>query len=423
MAPKYKKEFSPETWMELSYKSVQSFQSLEDAILQYQFRMLLNGIELSAEEWLDVQMAQSEQVNKGIIGIIRKGRPTIKDYLKESFNEATGIAKDKLSEVNKEGKPINISNSEAVKARLGLVDENFKLLALNHTRVTASLPAKIYSNIISQPGHTTWTMEKHLEEFHKAIELGYKKELPNMTSVNYANGRNVSFKSYVEMAIRTEINNVAVDMMQEGCKGLGIVLFLASTLSDSAPDHAPYQGKCYILQDWRSIIPSSEHQRYESLIQRQNIKTLEWVKEIGTYTTDTGKTYPIALGVRPNCRHTFTPITYEQAASRDKTLDELGLKGKGTYNKDKYIQTQKQRNLERNIRQLKLEYNNKVAEIKASKNEEDALRLSKEADMLKRSIRNAQERLRDLIDKYPYLDRQYSRENPMRMISDLGVKT
>ena len=43
--------------------------------------------------------------------------------------------------------------------------------------------------------------------------------------------------------------------------------------------------------------------------------------------------------------------------------------------------------------------------------------------MLKRSIRNAQEKLRDLIDRYPYLDRQYSRENPMRMISDLGVKT
>lgn len=421
MVPKYKKDFSPETWMELSYKSVQAFKSLEDAILQYQFKMLLNGIELSLDDWLAVQMAQTNEVNKGIIAIVRKGKPTIQDLVKKSFDDATNIAKDKLSEVN-EGKPISISNNEAVQARLGLVDENFKLLTLNHTRVTASLPAKIYANINSIPGHTTWTMEKHLEEFHKAIELAYKKELPNMTSVNYANGRNVSFKSYVEMAIRTEINNVAVDMMQEGCKGLGIVLFLASTLSDSAPDHAPYQGKCYILQDWRSIIPSSEHQKYENLIQRQNIKTLEWVKEQGTYKTKTGKTYKIGLGVRPNCRHTFTPITYEQAVSKDKTLEDLGLKGKGVYNKDKYIQSQKQRNFERNIRQLKLEYNNKVAEIKATKNQADAERLSSEADILKRSIRNAQERLRELIRNYPYLDRQYSRENPLRMISDLGVK-
>lgn len=421
MVPKYKKEFSPETWMELSYKSVQAFKSLEDAILQFQFKMLLNGIELSLDDWLAVQMAQTNEVNKGIIAIVRKGKPAIQDLVKQSFDDATNIAKDKLSEVN-EGKPISISNNEAVQARLGLVDENFKLLTLNHTRVTASLPAKIYANINSIPGHTTWTMEKHLEEFHKAIELAYKKELPNMTSVNYANGRNVSFKSYVEMAIRTEINNVAVDMMQEGCKGLGIVLFLASTLSDSAPDHAPYQGKCYILQDWRSIIPSSEHQKYENLIQRQNIKTLEWVKEQGTYKTKTGKTYKIGLGVRPNCRHTFTPITYEQAVSKDKTLEDLGLKGKGVYNKDKYIQSQKQRNFERNIRQLKLEYNNKVAEIKATKNQADAERLSSEADILKRSIRNAQERLRELIRNYPYLDRQYSRENPLRMISDLGVK-
>ena len=100
----------------------------------------------------------------------------------------------------------------------------------------------------------------------------------------------------------------------------------------------------------------------------------------------------------------------------------MGLKGKGVYNKDKYIQSQKQRNFERNIRQLKLEYNNKVAEIKATKNQADAERLSSEADILKRSIRNAQERLRELIRNYPYLDRQYSRENPLRMISDLGVK-
>ena len=172
---------------------------------------------MSLDDWLAVQMAQTNEVNKGIIAIVRKGKPTIQDLVKQSFDDATNIAKDKLEEVNK-GKPISISNNEAVQARLGLVDENFKLLTLNHTRVTASLPAKIYANINSIPGHTTWTMEKHLEEFHKAIELAYKKELPNMTSVNYANGRNVSFKSYVEMAIRAEINNVAVDMMQEGYK-------------------------------------------------------------------------------------------------------------------------------------------------------------------------------------------------------------
>lgn len=422
MAPKYKKEFSPEAWLELSYKSVEAFKDVEDAILQYQFQMLQKGIELPLDQWLEIQMAQRENVNKGIIGIIRKSRPKIQEYLKESFNEATEIAKDKLSEVNEEGKPINISNSEAVKTRLGLVDENFKLLALNHTRVTASLPAKIYANVNSIPGHTTWTMEEHLKQFHQAIETAYKKELPNMTSVTYANGRNVSFKSYVEMAIRTEINNVAVDMMQEGCKGLGVVLFLASFLQDCAPDHAMYQGKVYILQDWKSIVPSEYHEKYQKLIDSRNIKTLEWVKEQGTYTTPTGKTYKIALGVRPNCRHTFTPITYEQALNSGQTLVDLGLKSKGTYNKDHYVQSQKQRNLERNVRALKLEYNNKIAEVKASKNEDEAIRLSKEADMLKKDIRDAQAALREHINKYPYLDRQYNRENPNRMASNLGIK-
>lgn len=417
------KDFSPETWMELSVETVEEWKKLEDDILMYKYKALLENQEASFDDWLEHQMSNINKVNRGIVAIVEKHKPSIMESMKKAFNEATNIAVEELKTIANE-KPIVVSNDEAVKARLGLVDENFKLLVENQTRATASLPAKIYSNIISQEGNKSWTMEKHLEVLHKAIETGYKRELPRMTGVTYANGREVSFKSYIEMAIRTEINNVAVDMVSEGSKGLGIVLFLCSRLQDSADDHAPYQGKVYILENWESIVSEEDKPKYKDLIEKRNIKTLEWAKDYGTYQNKKGKTYNIHLGTRPNCRHTFTPITLEQALNVNATLNKLGNKSVGRYSPDKYKAMQKQRALERNIRSLKLEYNNVVSMIKATKNYEELAKLQSHADEIRKAIRNAQERMRDFL-KEPgnqFLQRMYERENPLRVATNLGVK-
>ena len=99
----------------------------------------------------------------------------------------------------------------------------------------------------------------------------------------------------------------------------------------------------------------------------------------------------------------------------------MGLKSKGTYSKEKYIQSQKQRNLERKIRQLKLDYYNKIELVKKTKNEREAMLLNSEASALYKQVRNAQKQLREHLKKYPYLVREYSRENPLLMRYDLGV--
>lgn len=411
-----KKEFSPETWIDLSNKPVDVFQELEDEMLMYQYQILNMYLNLTFNEWYEKQIGFAKKIENGLIMIVKNRRKEIEEAISNAIDEASAIGIDKLKEATNQS--ITITNNEKLKN--DLVEDNLKLLIANHKTSITALPSIIYSNLKMQDS-TAWTMEQHLDSFHKAIDLAYKRELPKMTSVTYTNGREVSFKSYVEMAIRTEVNNVAVNMLEEGSKALGLVFFICSYLSDCAIDHADYQGKIYVLENWKSVIPSEEQDKYQKLIETRNIKTLEWVKNEGTYTTNTGKTYKIALGVRPNCRHTFTPITYEQALSRNKTLDNLGLKSKGTYSKEKYIQSQKQRNLERKIRQLKLDYYNKIELVKKTKNEREVMLLNSEASALYKQVRNAQKQLREHLNKYPYLVREYSRENPLLMRYDLGV--
>ena len=119
----------------------------------------------------------------------------------------------------------------------------------------------------------------------------------------YSNGRRVPFKAHMEMSIRTTIQNVALERMTTAASNLGIIFYLASEHADSADDHAPYQGKVYVLENWESKITDSEtREKVRNFIREKDIRTIEWVK---------GE--PVWFNTRPNCRHYFIPITIEQA--------------------------------------------------------------------------------------------------------------
>lgn len=73
------------------------------------------------------------------------------------------------------------------------------------------------------------------------------------------------------------------------------IFFLASEHSDCAKDHLDYQGKIYITSGWKNYIDNKERiAEVEEYIQKNNIKTYEWVIF-----------EPVWLVTRPNCRHYF----------------------------------------------------------------------------------------------------------------------
>lgn len=80
------------------------------------------------------------------------------------------------------------------------------------------------------------------------------------------------------------------------------IFYLASQHKDSASDHAPYQGKMYIDEKWRSSIKDNGLKKaIDKYISQNDVKTVQWVM---------GE--PVWFITRPNCRHYFTALTVSE---------------------------------------------------------------------------------------------------------------
>ena len=89
------------------------------------------------------------------------------------------------------------------------------------------------------------------------------------------------------------------------------VFYLASSHSDCAIDHLPYQGKIYIDANWRTHIKDEELvKKIQNYIRDNNVKTYQWV---------IGK--PAWFVTRPNCRHYLKAIdTFDVLSKSAETL-------------------------------------------------------------------------------------------------------
>lgn len=78
----------------------------------------------------------------------------------------------------------------------------------------------------------------------------------------------------------------------------GRIFYIASSHSDSAKDHEPYQGKIYVDRYWNNYDTDG---KLSEFIRNNGIKTVQWV---------TGA--PVYFITRPNCRHYFTTYTIDE---------------------------------------------------------------------------------------------------------------
>lgn len=91
------------------------------------------------------------------------------------------------------------------------------------------------------------------------------------------------------------------------------IFYLISRHNDCAQDHKEYQGKIYIDSNWKRFIKSKElRQKIQDFIDKKNIKTFQWV---------IGK--PVWLITRPNCRHYFEKVSFNEVDSN--SIDDLLL--------------------------------------------------------------------------------------------------
>ena len=84
------------------------------------------------------------------------------------------------------------------------------------------------------------------------------------------------------------------DLLQDG------VFYLCSTHVNPAKDHAEWEGKIYIHEDWKERTDPDMHGKIAAYVRNHDIRTVQWV---------TGE--PVWLIYRPNCKHYLVEVPVE----------------------------------------------------------------------------------------------------------------
>lgn len=196
--------------------------------------------------------------------------------------------------------------------------------------------------------------------------------------------REVNWSSYMEMNVRTTLNNNLVEDKIATSDGMNDVFYVFDHFSDCAPDHVDYQDLVYYGEN---INYSEEAQKY---IDENNLMSYESVVN--------GEPY---MERRPNCRHQAKRIPFSMLSG--------GEYKQRTINRGRdYESVQQQRYNERQIRKYKERVaNDKINGVDTHHNQALVTKWQKEQ--------------RQLVDK-ENLHRDYRREKINYLVQDLGVK-
>ena len=325
---------------------------------------------LTAREQLKVLNEKAEKV------FLLSYKEIDKDTIE--ITESEIVAKDIPSDVKKQIKDIKAFNAEQV---LKLANQSLK----TYTKTV---------QIIDQTSTQDNLYEVIKRQLPKGIENGVK--------VVYKDKKQFSWKAYMEMNVRTTIQQEMTQHQMKVGGRVGQIFYICDSFGDCAPDHADYQGKIYYNEE---ADITEEAQKY---IDSNGILSMQQVTNNEPFLTS-----------RPNCRHNFHAIPTSEVLTEkaDDILEKEGFKH-GDYKGSNYEALQKQRYNERQIRKWKLEEEN-AKKIKSETKLDDSAQI----DRAHAKVLEWQKRQRELVsDNKEVLKRQYDRESARIMVDHLGVR-
>lgn len=381
--------FTNDSWLLVSNKLQEEWDNLTDEIKQYQAEAIIQGYELGFEKWKLEQRKNVRLFSNGLAKIFDKHKDNFKIEIEEMYKAVNNVANKELNSAIK-------LDSYFIENKVKSNEEETELLFSKVMAYNYNSPNIVYRELMSDKNRI----------LYEGIEK-YTKKLDNAYSVNYANGRKVSYRAYTDMRIRTDINNYASDMLQKSGEQLGIAFYLCNALIDCADDHADYQGKVYLADNWRAILKNN-HDAIK-FAEDNNLMTLSQVKDA-----------PIYLTTRPNCRHYFIPITFEQAQDSKNTLKNLRMT-RGKYKEENYQLLKKQRYLEREIRKTQTNKKITTSQLQYLKGD-DIIKAKKNLNAYDKKLGSLNNEIEMLVDKHYFLKRQPRREDVEKLSYDLGVE-
>lgn len=370
----------------------EEYSRLENTFLIKNNQQLMKYLENPAK-WKQEQMAHRLQFKKEIA---QEAQQRIK-ILNEKYNKVLLLAYREVDkniiEINEKDITINSFQKEIQKAMSDM--------AKTHTDMVKQLANSAFK---------TYTREvKVISSTYKTDKIfeGIKRQMPkgiqNGLKIVYRDGKQMSFKSYMEMNARTTLQHETSERQIDAGTRAGQIFYICDSFSDCAKDHAMYQGKIYYNAD----VPLPKE--VEDYIRSHNILSMQEVRDDEPFLT-----------TRPNCRHNFHAIpTDEVLDSKDATeiLNKEGFNF-GKYDAKNYDDLQQQRYNERKIREWKtrLENQKQIAKSTGIPNPQAEKKANDK-------VREWQEKQRKLINSNPnVLERNYERESAKIIVEDLGVR-
>ena len=249
---------------------------------------------------------------------------------------------------------------------------------------------------------------RNQEPLFDAILKQTEEGIDNGLKIAYKNGRLVSFKSYMEMNVRTTTRQEANEYLFKASKNNGVVFYICSSFGDCADDHKEFQGKYYYDADWKSFGYDEEtSKRIKQTISKYQMQSYQDVVNNKPYLT-----------TRPNCRHTLRPVVLDDVFSKspEKMMEEYKIK-KGTYHDNNYKALQRQRYNERMIRKYKTRLENDKLLYEQNPNPKLKQMIKNDEALIKHW---SQEQTK-LLKKYTFLKRDRRREDNKILVQDLGA--
>ncbi|GER68629.1 hypothetical protein BpJC4_31000 [Weizmannia acidilactici] len=315
---------------QISVPTIEVYLAIEEQIFLNVAKCLKKNQSLLTPENIHTWQAQQlgllgALIQANIITIAKNSGKAIDEIskaLKEAGYLAAGEFENDLQEAVRQGKlvepPGALENSKSLENILSAFQAQAKQTfnMVNTTMLQQSQQA--YINILSTTvGKTLTGAQTPFQTMSDAAKQWAEKGIPAL--VDKA-GRQWSTEAYMNMVVRTLVGNVANEMQLGRAQEYGVDLVEVSSHMGSRPSHEPFQGHIFSISGKSNKFPP--------------------LSKTG-YGTPGG-----LLGI--NCRHEIFP--YIDGVSK-KTYHLVDHEK----NKQAYIESQKQRALERRIRAAKRE--------------------------------------------------------------------
>lgn len=363
------------------------FENVEnDMIVRKNIALSKGSMTNDFDQWKKEQKVVKNQFKKEIVNSTK----TIQSIVNTSINNLMLQLKEIGEDVSKV-KIEQIGKTNIVKQ----ANKAVKLLGQNVFNDYQKSVAKIYRL-------------KNTDKLYDAIYEQTKNSIDEGVGIVYRNGRKVSFKSYMEMNVRTTVRQEANQYLFEASKSNGVVFYVCDYYGDCAKDHADYQGKYYFDEDWKSFGYDEETSKLiQNIIDKQNMLSYQSVVNNEPFLT-----------TRPNCRHSLRPVVLDDVFTKtSKQMTEEYNIRKGTYNDDNYKALQEQRKNERMIRFYKTRLEEHQQMNKQMHNPTLKAKIKKDKDLIKKW----NDKQEDLLLYNEQLKRDTRRENNKILVNDLGA--